>query len=106
MESVPLPKVTHLQFLVLDIVARRSEGLPAPELRAGLCVAGEDQQGPKFYQLMRRLEADGLLTSWNQPYIVAGGRISRTCYRVTEKGAAAHRVTLQFYETRLKNGGV
>lgn len=100
--KTPLPAITHLQFLALDIVGSRTVGISAPELRNALLLAGEEQQGPKFYQLMKRLEGAELVSSWHQEFELAGGRAERTYYKITPQGRVAHRITLQFYEVRLK----
>ncbi len=52
----PLPEVTHLQFLLLDLILLQKNGISATELRDALASCGQVYQGPKFYQLMRRLE--------------------------------------------------
>ena len=96
-----LPEVTHLQFLVLDVIAAIQE-TSATELRRHLEAFSTDQKGPKFYQLMGRLEKSGFVESWAQQYDVGGGSVSRTFYKLTEEGETARQITLEFYNSRLK----
>ena len=101
-KPVPLPTLTHLQFLVLDIVAGNAEGISAQQAQDVLSRHGQNHRGPKFYQLMKRLEEAGLIESWYQTFDVAGGDVRRTYYKVTTAGEVAWRVTVQFYLTRMK----
>ena len=96
-----LPAPTHLQFLVLDVLLHHSEGTSATTLRDALRQYGEDREGPKFYQMMRRLEESGFIESWSQQFNVGGGQVSRTYYRVTAQGRVAWRLTVEFYASRL-----
>ena len=90
-----LPNVTHLQFLVLDVLVRRPEGTSATTLRDALSEYGEDREGPKFYQMMRRLERSDFVTSWSKQFNVGGGEVARTYYRATESGRISWRITLE-----------
>jgi DNA-binding PadR family transcriptional regulator len=96
-----LPSVTHLQFLVLDIVKAHAKGLSANDLREALLREGQAYSGPRFYQLLARLEASGWIDSWSQHFAVGGGTVERTYYRITSKGKSAWDVTLIFYRTRI-----
>lgn len=101
-KPVPLPTLTHLQFLVLDILARFPRGTSAQNLREAMLQVGHDQRGPKFYQLMGRLNEAGMVESWQQEFDVAGSDVSRTFYKLTAAGRIAWRITLEFYAVRLK----
>ena len=99
---VCLPQVTHLQFLVLDALLRYPSGTSATMLRGMLRDYGEDREGPKFYQMMRRLEESGLAESWSHPFDLGGSEVARTYYRVTSQGRVSWRLTLEFYAVRLE----
>ena len=101
-DAAPLPTVTHLQFAVLDTLAAVRGGLSARQVRIGLLESGQEQNGPKFYQLMRRLVDAQLLESWQQEFDVAGADVNRTFYKITATGKAAWRLTLEFYAVRLR----
>lgn len=101
-KQVTLPTLTHLQFLVLDVLASTSEGASSQEIQDAIASYGQDYRGPKFYQLMKRLERDKLLESWSQAFDVAGSEVTRTFYRATAAGLVSWRLTLQFYATRLR----
>jgi hypothetical protein len=90
----------------MDIVSAARRALSARELRDELQRAGQDHKGPKFYQLMKRLEEGGSISSSTQAYGVAGGDVNRTFYEFTSEGRVAWRLTLEFYATRLKAQGV
>ena len=64
--------------------------------------AGVEQHGPKFYQLMKRLEDGDFVQSAQQGIEVAGGEVQRTYYQITTSGEAAWRVTREFYASRMK----
>ena len=49
-----LPRITHLQFLVLDILTTGQEF--GRQLRKQLAANGVRKSGPGFYQLMARME--------------------------------------------------
>lgn len=104
-KPLPLPTITHLQFLVLDIVLESSSGISSQQVQELLALNGQEQRGPKFYQLMKRLEQAGIIESWPQQFDVAGSSVSRTFYKGTKKGKIAWRITLEFYKYRflLKN---
>lgn len=100
--SADLPNVTHLQFLVLDVMMPKASGISSHELRDELARCGQVQEGPKFYQLMKRIEVMGMVQSWPQEFDVAGTTVTRTFYKVSRQGKTAWRLTMEFYATRLK----
>lgn len=99
-----LPTLTHLQFLVLDVLTRRHEGASAQEVMDELSSFSADYRGPKFYQLMGRLADSHLITSWSQDFDAAGTTVTRTFYRIAPEGATAWRITCAFYESRFAIG--
>ncbi|MFL5328559.1 MAG: hypothetical protein ACJ8C4_06560 [Gemmataceae bacterium] len=96
-----LPAVTHLQFLVLDYLARAAEGLGAKELSDRLAEYSDDYRGPKFYQLMGRLADAKLVEAGQRDFNVAGTIVTRTLYKIAPAGMAAWRVTAEFYRVRI-----
>lgn len=92
-----LPTLTHLQFLVLNALAHKMEGVSATSLREILREQGSDAAGPKFYQMMRRLEEAKLAESWSQHVNIGSSTVSRTYYRATQHGNRAWQMTLAFY---------
>ena len=96
-----LPRLTHLQFLVLDILVQESDGLSATQLRKMLEHYGESRQGPKFYQLMRRLEIEQQFRSRSRVFDVGGGQVRRTYYYATERGIAVVAQETFWTSTRL-----
>lgn len=97
-----LPSVTHLQFLVLDLFRSTDVVVPAQQLMAVLQSLGVGTEGPKFYQLTKRMEQCGLIAAEKRRVDVAGGHVQRTFYRLKPSGVAAWRATAAFYETRRK----
>ena len=60
---------------------------------------GVRRTGAAFYQLMARLERDGLIDGWYEPVIVGDQAVRERRYRITADGTRAWRQTRQFYET-------
>jgi len=86
---------------VLDLLIRSEDGLSATQLRESLSKDGQSRAGPKFYQLMKRLEKEGLVHAWSQSFDVGGGEVNRTYYRKTDRGDSLWQSTLEFYAARL-----
>jgi hypothetical protein len=85
----------------LNALASRPEGVAATSLREILREQGNVRTGPKFYQMMRRLEKAGLAESWFQQIDIDGSKASRTYYRPTLQGNVAWQMTLEFYAARI-----
>ena len=98
----PLPTISHLQFLVLDILGHAIGDVSATVLRKALSEYGDVRSGPKFYQLMRRMEEDRLLEVVHARFEIAGGEVGRTLYRRTGQGLEAWQAVLDFYLERGK----
>lgn len=95
-----LPTITHLQFLVLDLLTKASDGLSAQLLKDGVAGVSPDYGGPKFYQLMGRLAEVDFVEITSRDIAVADGTVTRSFYKVTPAGAAAWRITTEFYSSR------
>lgn len=79
-----LPSLTHLQFLLLSLIA---DGSKAESVRGGLAEFGHTASSPTFHQLLRRLEHLELVDC------------TEGVYRVTDKGKRQHHATLSFYNS-------
>lgn len=90
-----LPAITHLQFAVLDFLS--DNGRFAKELSMEVAFEGIDCKGPKFYQLMKRLQEGGYVSAATKT-LVAGG--DRTFYKITAKGKRAFEYAIEFYVAR------
>ncbi len=90
-----LPRLTHLQFLV---VAQLLRG-PARgrDVRAHLRREGVRQSGPAFYQMMAGLEDGGFVEGWYQQQIVDGQIIRERHYRVLAPGKKSWQQCRDFY---------
>ena len=92
-----LPSLTHLQFLVLGVL--RAEEQSGRAIRQVLAAYGVKRSGPAFYQLMARLERDGLIEGWYEAVVVGDQAVRERRYRITAAGTRAWRQTRAFYET-------
>ena len=95
--SRQLPPLSHLQFLALGVILGRDE--PGRVIRDVVADYGERRTGAAFYQLMARLERDGLIGGWYEPVIVGDQTVRERRYRITASGMRAWRQTRAFYET-------
>jgi DNA-binding PadR family transcriptional regulator len=94
-KPTPLPGVTHLQFLVLTLVA---DGKPLGRaVRDELRRHGIRRTGPAFYQMMARLEEAGLVEGWYEQKVVDGQLLKERRYRATPAGRRAWAGTRDFY---------
>jgi DNA-binding PadR family transcriptional regulator len=99
---MPLPDLTHLQFLVLSILL---DGEVAGRvLRERLAQEGVIKTGPGFYQLMARLEEAKFVRGWYDQKVINGQVIKERRYEATEQGVAACEQAREFYLTRGKAG--
>jgi len=97
---VKLPTLTHLQFLILDIVG--GVEMSGRELREKLRARGVRKTGPAFYQLMARLEDAGFVKGGYDQKIIDGQIIKERRYRILGAGAKARNETLEFYSAVAK----
>jgi DNA-binding PadR family transcriptional regulator len=92
-----LPPLSHLQFLALGVILSNEE--PGRVIRDVVAEYGVRRTGAAFYQLMARLERDGLIDGWYEPVVVGDQSVRERRYRITAAGTRAWRQTCQFYET-------
>jgi DNA-binding PadR family transcriptional regulator len=95
---MPLPEITHLQYLVLGILADSEKS--GREIRDHLAKEGEKKSGPAFYQFMSRLEEAKLLEGRYDQKVVEGQIIKERRYRITGSGMRAFDDTTNFYLAR------
>lgn len=91
-----LPALSHLQFLALGVLLARDE--PGRVIREAVAEYGVGRTGAAFYQLMSRLERDGMAEGWYEPVLVGDQAVRERRYRITPAGARAWRETRAFYE--------
>lgn len=84
MSKPQLPDLTHLQFLILGVL--RGDEQPGRVLRDALAGYGIRRTGPAFYQLMARLEKDGLVDGWYEQVTVGDQAVTERRYRITADG--------------------
>ena len=92
-----LPPLSHLQFLALGVILSNDE--PGRVIRDVVADYGVRRTGAAFYQLMARLERDGLIDGWYEPVVVGDQTVRERRYRITGAGSRAWRQTRSFYET-------
>src|SRR5215470_15215890 len=92
-----LPPLSHLQFLALGVILSSDE--PGRVIRDVVADYGVRRTGAAFYQLMARLERDGLIDGRYEPIVVGDQTVRERRYRITAAGARAWRQTRLFYET-------
>lgn len=98
-----LPDITHLQFLIVDLL--RFDEHSGRYIRERLAEEGEERSGPSFYQLMSRLEESGYVTGWYESHSIDGQTIKERKYRITPKGHRIHKTVHEFYQSRAKTIG-
>ena len=96
MRPPPIPSLSPLQFLALGVILPGDA--PGRAIRAAAADHGVRSTGAAFYQLMARLERDGLVEGWYEAITVGGQPAKERRYRITRAGAAAWRQTRAFYE--------
>lgn len=92
---MPLPRLTHLQFLVLTELSHGTGR--GRDLRERLHDAGVRQSGPAFYQMMALLEDAGFVRGWYEQQVVAGQIIRERHYKVEAAGKKAAQDSRKFY---------
>ncbi len=92
-----LPPLSHLQFLALGVILSNDE--PGRVIRDVVADYGVRRTGAAFYQLMARLERDGLIEGWYEPVVVGDQAVRERRYRITPAGSRAWKQTRSFYET-------
>ena len=95
MQNSRLPRLTHLQFLVLGLL--RGGERPGRDLRAGIAAHGVRRSAPAFYQLMARLERDRLVDGWYQQVSAGDQVVTERRYRIRPAGAKSWSEARDFY---------
>lgn len=90
-----VPRLTHMQFLVIGIVAGGDR--PGREIRSRLRDFGVRKGGPAFYQLMARLEDAGFVEGHYHQEVVEGQIIRQRHYRTSDAGLRAWEASRDFY---------
>jgi DNA-binding PadR family transcriptional regulator len=96
MSKPVLPSLTHLQFLVLGLL--RTGDRPGRVVRHGLSAFGVRRSGPAFYQLMARLEREGLVEGWYAQVTAGDQAVTERHYRITADGARQWARSHEFYQ--------
>jgi len=95
MRSKRLPRLTHLQFLVLGLL--RQGECPGRVVREALARHGVDRSAPAFYQLMARLERDGLVEGWYEQVTAGDQAVTERRYRLRPAAAKLWNEARDFY---------
>ena len=82
-----LPRLSHLQFLVLGVLL--SAELRGRDVRERLADFGVRKAGPAFYQLMARLEDAGFVHGRYEQEIVEAQIIRERVYKIRARGVTA-----------------
>jgi DNA-binding PadR family transcriptional regulator len=91
-----LPDISHLQFLTLGVLLTGEQ--PGRVIRDAAAEFGFHRTGAAFYQLMARLERDGLVEGWYEQVIVGDQAVTERRYRITAAGSRAWKGTRAFYD--------
>lgn len=91
-----LPEVTHLQFLVLAVLHDAER--PGRTVRKAIAHYGVRRTAAAFYQMMARLERDGLVEGWYDQITIGDQAVTERRYRITASGVKAWAGTRAFYE--------
>ena len=90
-----LPRLTHMQFLVLGLLKERER--PGRLLREALAAHGVKRSAPAFYQLMARLERDRLVDGWYEQVLAGDQSVTERRYRLRPAGAKLWTEARDFY---------
>ena len=97
MQTRRIPKITHLQFLVLGLL--RDAEQPGRVIREALAAHGVRRSAPAFYQLMARLERDRLVDGWYEQVSAGDQAVTERRYRLRPAGAKLWTEARDFYST-------
>jgi hypothetical protein len=81
MHDRELPRLTHLQFLVLCILLSGEQS--GRIIRQAIEDYGIRRSAPAFYQMMARLERDGMVEGWYGQVKVRDQAVTERRYRAT-----------------------
>ena len=93
--SKRLPKITHMQFLVLGLLKEGEQ--PGRVIREALAAHGVKRSAPAFYQLMARLERDRLVDGWYEQVTAGDQTVTERRYRLRPAGAKLWTEARDFY---------
>lgn len=96
-----LPDISHLQFAVLGVLLTGEHTGRA--IRAQLRQLRVRQTGPAFYQMMARLEDDGLVDGCYAQKVVAGQVLRERRYSITDAGRKSWAESRRFYLEAIRN---
>src|SRR5262252_698265 len=96
MQDPGLPGLTHLQFLVLGVVLSGQQSGRA--IRQTIEQYGIRRSAPAFYQMMGRLERDGMVEGWYEQVKVGDQAVTERRYRPTAAGSRMWNRAQAFYE--------
>ncbi|MDB5357730.1 MAG: hypothetical protein JWN24_4183 [Phycisphaerales bacterium] len=95
---MPVPDITHLQFLVLEILGPQERS--GRFVRDKLAANGEAKTQAAFYQIMARLEDARMVEGSYRPVKVGGHVVQERWYKITGVGRKSYGDTLDFYQRR------
>ena len=75
-----LPRITHLQFLVLGVLFEQDQ--PGRTIRRALAGYGVRRTAAAFYQMMSRLEGERLVEGWYEQINVGDQAVTERRYRI------------------------
>jgi DNA-binding PadR family transcriptional regulator len=96
MQDRALPGLTHLQYLVLGVLLSGEQSGRA--IRHALERHGIRRSAPAFYQMMARLERDGMVEGWYEQVKVGDQSVTERRYRTTAAGSRMWERAYSFYE--------
>lgn len=96
MQDKSLPALTHLQFLVLGGLLGGEQ--PGRVIRDVVASYGARRSGPAFYQMMARLERDGMVEGWYEQVTVGDQAVTERRYRIRPEGSKRWAETRAFYQ--------
>src|SRR5215813_1532015 len=86
-----------MQFLVLGVLLSAEQSGRA--IRQALDAYGVGRSAPAFYQMMARLERDGMVEGWYGQIKVGDQGVTERRYRVTAAGAKLWEGSYTFYDS-------
>jgi len=97
MQHRELPSITHLHFLVLGILL--SGETSGRAIREVIASYGHRRSAPAFYQMMARMERDGIVEGSYEQIMVRDQAVTERRYRITPYGSKQWKKACEFYET-------
>ena len=96
MHDRQLPVLTHLQFLVLGVLLSGQQSGRA--IRQTIEQYGIRRSAPAFYQVMARLERDGMVDGWYEQVKIGDQAVTERRYRTTAAGSKMWERAYAFYQ--------